>query len=782
MSATRLSADELGLPQFEVANIQPGDAFGLSSHERAREALRFGLDAPGTDHNVYVLGPDRAGRMSATRAFAKRWLAAQPAADDWVYLFDFDAPSKPRPVRLKAGLGRELRDAVAEVVPALARELAAAFSSESYQRQFEQLRSHGETALENRFRELDAKARKEGLTIVQTAQGALLAALDRENNPVPIQTLPAERQASLEEKSRSLRDELVSISRDAARLQRAFFQSIKSLNKQVATQATQGLIDSLLEQFESVEPLRVWLNRFKLDLIEHHEMFIATDGGTLVPRPDVALARYGVNLLVDRHTEDSDPLVTEHNPTYESLFGYIEYRQLPGGGLETDVSLIRPGALHRANGGVLLLRAEALAMQPELWGFLKAALRDGEIHIEEPYRQNAPPIAGAPKPGPVPLSVNLVLVGAPVWYYGFFALDPEFQLYFKVKAEIEPWAKADQDNIERYAGLIQAQAESLGVSVDKRAMTKLLGLSARWAGSRDRLTSSYELVADVLIEASRMAPEAAVISLEQVDAAVVARRRRNSQIEDRVHQSIEDGITLIQTDGAVVGQINGLTVQFAGDHVFGTPARITARAAVGRRGVINIERMVAMSGPIQQKASMVLQGILMQRFAHEFPLSFDCSVTFEQLYGGVEGDSASMAEYIAIISELAQLPVRQNLAITGSINQLGEAQVIGGVHHKVEGYFRACQASAAGLTGQQGVIIPARNQQHLVVRDELVAAVAAGQFHIYAVNHVEEALSLLLDRECGTIDVDGQYPPDSIYGRVMATLRFFDQALRDRGI
>ena len=474
-------------------------------------------------------------------------------------------------------------------------------------------------------------------------------------------------------------------------------------------------------------------------------------------------------------------MICAHNPTYENLFGFIEYRQLPGGGLDTDVTLIRPGALHRANGGVLILRAEALVRDPMLWMFLKGALRDGELRIEEFYRANSPPLAGAPKPVPVPLEIDVIIVGAPQWYYGFFAQDPEFQLYFKIKAEIEPTADATLENLSVYAGLIEGNARRNGIDVSIDGICRLLGMAARWAEHRERLTSRFELITDVLIEASKLNPGIATLTGQHIRAAVAMRRQRNGQIEDRVQRSIADGTILIQSRGSVVGQINGLTVQMLGDHAFGSPARITARSSVGRRGVISIERLVAMSGPIQQKGSMTLQGVLMRSFAHHFPLSFDCSVTFEQMYGGIEGDSASMAEYIAIISELADVPIRQDLAITGSINQLGEAQVIGGVHHKIEGFFAACE-SLGELTGTQGVILPAQNEVNLVLRDEVHDAIAGGRFHLYSVARVEDAIALFSGLPVGEKDGSGNYPPESVYGRVMATLTRFDKMLMARHI
>ena len=343
------------------------------------------------------------------------------------------------------------------------------------------------------------------------------------------------------------------------------------------------------------------------DLVEHHEMLLTNEDGVVAPRTERGERRYSINLLVDRSRETHPPVICEHNPTYENLFGFIEYRQLPGGGLDTDVTLIRPGALHRANGGVLILRAEALVRDLSLWSFLKGALRDSEIRIEEFYRANSPPLAGAPKPVPVRLDFKVIVVGAPQWYYVFFAQDPDFQVYFKVKAEIEPTADATHDNLCRYAGLIAVNARRNGIEVTHEGIARLLGMASRWAEHRERLTARFELITDVMIEASKLYPGVA-LTCEHIRAAVTLRRERNGQVEDRVQRAIGDGTMLIQASGAVVGQINGLTVQSAGDHVFGSPARITARSSVGRRGVISIERLVAMSGPIQQKGSMTLAG------------------------------------------------------------------------------------------------------------------------------------------------------------------------------
>ena len=780
MALRELAASAVGMPDFGFEAADDVSAFDLSSHARARQALQFGLDTPGNDYNVYVLGLDRSGRMTATREFVEDWAKSRPPADDWIYVFDFEAPSTPRPIRLPAGTGRRFKVAVEELIPTLARELASAFGSESYQRQATMLRAQNDAQIQSQLTALEAEANAAKLSIVNTPQGAIIAAIGEDGNPMPVNMLPADQRARLDERSRHLMERMAEINRDAARFQRQFFETLRGFNRDVAARATEGLLAGLNERFQTFDLLTEWIDALRHDLVDHYELLLATEDGVVAPRTDRGERRYSINLLVDRSRELHPPVICEHNPTYENLFGFIEYRQLPGGGLDTDVTLIRPGALHRANGGVLILRAEALVRDPSLWGFLKGALRDGELRIEEFYRANSPPLAGAPKPVPVPIDINVIIVGAPQWYYMFFAQDPEFQLYFKVKAEIEPTADATRENLCRYAGLITANARHNGIDVGPDGISRLLGMAARWAEHRERLTSRFELITDVMIEASKLHP-GVTLTAQHVRTAVTMRRQRNGQVEDRLQRAIADGTILIQSHGSVVGQINGLTVQWLGDHAFGSPARITARSSVGRRGVINIERLVAMSGPIQQKGSMTLQGILMRSFAHHFPLSFDCSVTFEQMYGGIEGDSASMAEYIAIVSELADVPIRQDLAITGSINQLGEAQVIGGVHHKIEGFFAACR-SLGELSGTQGVILPLQNEVNLVLRDEVRDAVAAGRFHLYSVARAEDAIALFTGMPVGQMDESGNYPSESVYGRVMATLTRFDRMLTARHI
>jgi predicted ATP-dependent protease len=442
-------------------------------------------------------------------------------------------------------------------------------------------------------------------------------------------------------------------------------------------------------------------------------------------------------------------------------------------------SLIKPGALHRANGGVLVLRAESLVEHEDSWAFLKAALRDGEIRIEETHK-SGPPTAGAPEPRPIPLDVKVVIVGAPKYYYTFFSLDVDFRNHFRVKADIDADMPAAGRNISIYTGLLRDSALSrTGIPLDNGAIRQLLGQAARWAGERDKLTAQIERVEDVAIEAGALAKTDKRSSIRAADVrrAIEERRHRNSRLEDRSHERVQRREILIDSYGAVVGQVNALTVLDYGDHAFGLPARVSARSYVGSLGVLNIERMVDMSGPLQQKSVMTIEGFLKSRFAQEFPLSFACNVTFEQNYGGIEGDSASMAELCAIISSISNIPMRQNIGVTGSMNQFGQAQPVGGISHKIEGFYRIC--ADQGFTGDQGVIIPLANAENVVLREEVVQAIRQGKFNIWTVEHINDAIELLSGKPCGD-HPEGQYTADSVYGKAMERLRQNDRILRER--
>ncbi len=773
MVAQKLSSKEVGMPRFVAPPHKAAEVFDLESHARAREALAFGLSVPCLGFNIFVVGEDRSARMTATMAFLETAVAKRPPSSDWIYLNNFRQPDRPTPHPLPAGVGRRFREAMTGVIPKLREALAASFTGDAYQARLLALRESAQREVASDADNLAQAAQAHGLRLVQGDDGALRLLRAPETPGAPPPSIDADTE-------RELAAALTRVQIHAVNARSKLAEQIRELNRGIAAEIVSPLLEDLPRQFSGFPGLARWLTEARVDLIETPERFqLAPNAENEAELPE---RRYAVNLFVD-HGEQSHPLVVlESNPTYENLFGWIEYRQAQGT-VQTDFTQIRAGALHRANGGVIVLRAEALAANPVSWSFLKSALRDCEIRSEELQRSEMVPVAGSPKPKPIPLDVKVVIVGAPRWYATFFDGDPDFRTYFKVTADIDSEVAADARNLAIYAGRIIATAQRQDLpALSDGAVAQLLAIAARWAERRDRLTARVELIDDIVSEAGALArtQHAKVLGEEFVVAAYEGRRRRNARIEERMLKSIVEGAMMIDTVGTAIGQINALTVNTTGDHRFGTPVRVTARSFAGRAGVVNIERDVGMGGPIQQKGAMVLEGYLAGRFAQTRPRSFTCSITFEQVYGGVEGDSASMAELIAVLSDLAQLPLRQDLAITGSVNQEGRSQPIGGAHWKIEGFYRVCAAKPGGLTGTQGVIVPESNRVNLVLHDDVAAAVEAGRFHLWSVATIEDAAELMLGRPAGEADAEGNYPPDTIFGRIAPRLDAFDKILAER--
>lgn len=778
MPARELTANEAGLPQFSFTPASDVQVFDLGSHARAREALDFGLTVSGLGFNIFVMGEDRAGRMTATLTYLNEALAKRPPLSDWIFLNNFRHPHNPTPHRLSAGMGRRFRDRLSALIPRLREAFASAFASEAYQARLAMLREAAQQGAMADLDELRKSAQAHGLQLVQGQDGAIKL-LPAEETP---DRQPAERKGEVAD--HELVSAMAKFQLRIVALKAELDARIQDLNRSIADEMASAMLEELVADFSGFSGLARWLTEVRVDILENPMRFQLPpeeDGRDNIEAPE---HRYAVNLLVDHGEEAHPSVVLEGNPTVENLSGRIEYRQARGT-VQSDFRLIRAGSLHRANGGILVLRAESLAANPSSWALLKAALRDQEIHAEEQHRPEAPPIADVPKPKPIPLDLKVVIVGAPRWYSLFFDTDPDFRVYFKIKADIDSDMEASPRNLGIYAGLIRQMARDRQLDdAAGQAITRLLGIAARSAERRDRVTARFELVQDLVAEASVRAHQAKQNQLtdECLVATLDARHRRNARLEEQIVRNIVEGALIIDTSGKAVGQVNALTVLDAGDWRLGAPVRVTARASIGRAGVVNIERDVELGGPIQQKGAMVLQGFLAGRFAQHHPLSFTCSITFEQTYGGVEGDSASMAELIAVLSDLAQVPIRQDIAITGSVNQLGRAQAIDGAHWKVEGFFRICQAKPGGLTGTQGVIVPDSNRVNLVLSDEVASAVAAGRFHLWSVANVEEAVELLLGIPAGVVDAEGKFPPDSAFGQVSRRLATFDRVLADRQV
>jgi predicted ATP-dependent protease len=784
MSAERLAADQVGPPAFEVALAGTvGEAphiFDLSSHRRAREALEFGLGVPELGFNIFVVGEDRSGRMTATLELLNEHAKRLPRPSDWIYLPNFRHPERPRPYRLPAGVGRMFRDRVLALLPALRQALARAFEAAEFAAHLERESAALQQAMGAAFAELNAFAGQHGYAIERTPQGMALRPQPG-NEPEALEKLSeTERQRRLQGLS-EVRQRLGGFMQAARQADLKFGETVREARRQAADAALMPLVDGIGAEFGIYPGLARWVVELRNDLVDHLDLLAGPpDPEADVARRLAAEQRYAVNLLVDHGDEPTAPVLLEPTPSYENLFGRFEFR-FESGVAVTDYRHIRAGALHRANDGILVLRAEALAVQPMVWGFLKASLRDRCIRIE-PLQTGGPPQAGATAPHSIPLNVKVVIVGAPRWYYTVFSTDPDFNVYFKIKSEIDPDLPAEGQDLALYARLVHFMAlRHLPGGITGPAVARLLGEAARWAQHRKKLSARFEQVEDLVAEAAATArgDGASRIDTPQVLKMLTERRLRRARIEDRTQEAIREGLVLIDTDGARVGQVNGLTVRDLGDHSFGAPVRISARVQAGRLGIVNVERATELGGPIQQKGVYIIGGYLSGCFARRLPLSFTATITFEQSYGGVEGDSASMGELVAVISALADVPLRQDIAITGSVNQAGESQPIGGAVEKIEGFYRTC--AERGLTGRQGVLIPAANAAHVILSEKVAAAVAAGKFQLWTMRDVSDALELLTSLDPGRAGPDGAFPQSSVMARVEATLDHFDRLLQERG-
>ncbi|WP_341363903.1 ATP-binding protein [Thalassospira sp. SN3W] len=744
--------------------------------------MKFGLSMSEPGFNIFVLGLDRAGRMTATLEYLKKSMEERPAPQDWVYLNNFSRTNRPRPYALPAGEGRKLADAMETLVSHLREAFASAFNAPAHLTETQTQTEEARAQLREKFDALREYARERGLDVQENEKGVMIVALNEEGEPVSLDEIPKERRAEAEDAFEEVAEEARKTLLSTRDLEEQISDTLDALRRGAAKVVLKPRIRKIRDKF-TAPGMKAWFEALEKDILDNIDAFEeasdqpAIDSGD-GKMPETVDDRYAVNLLID-HSRDKHPdVVLEPSPSYDNLFGQIQYRPVAGG-MHPHFSLIKPGALHRANGGVLVLRAESLVEHEDSWAFLKAALRDGEIRIEETHK-SGPPTAGAPEPRPIPLDVKVVIVGAPKYYYTFFSLDVDFRNHFRVKADIDADMPAAGRNISIYTGLLRDSALSrTGIPLDNGAIRQLLGQAARWAGERDKLTAQIERVEDVAIEAGALAKTDKRSSIRAADVrrAIEERRHRNSRLEDRSHERVQRREILIDSYGAVVGQVNALTVLDYGDHAFGLPARVSARSYVGSLGVLNIERMVDMSGPLQQKSVMTIEGFLKSRFAQEFPLSFACNVTFEQNYGGIEGDSASMAELCAIISSISNIPMRQNIGVTGSMNQFGQAQPVGGISHKIEGFYRIC--ADQGFTGDQGVIIPLANAENVVLREEVVQAIRQGKFNIWTVEHINDAIELLSGKPCGD-HPEGQYTANSVYGKAMERLHQNDRILRER--
>jgi lon-related putative ATP-dependent protease len=749
---------------------------------RAVEAVRFGVGIEHTGYNIFALGPAGTGKHSLVSQFLGQRAATEPPPFDWCYVHNFEQPHRPRALRLPPGTGVQLRDDMKRLVEDLHTALVSAFESDEYRMRQRVIEEEFKEQQERAFEGLQQRAQERGFALLRTPAGLVFAPL-RNGEVLPpeeFQKLPEAERKRLKDEVEMLQEELQNILLQVPRWEREARERVRALDREVTNFAVGSLFDELRKKYGNLPEVVEYLNAVQRDVVENVKDFLRPEeppssdtSGPPVPysliRPS-SLRRYQVNVLVDHSTSKGAPVIYEDNPTYQNLLGRVEHLAQMGM-LVTDFNLIKPGALHRANGGYLILDARKVLLMPFAWEGLKRALQSRQIRIE-PIDQMLSLISTVSlEPEPIPLDVKVALLGDRLLYYLLCELDPDFGELFKVAADFNEEMDRTPENQLLYARLIATQARRERLRpFDRFAVARIIEHSSRLAEDAEKLSARMRGIIDLLREADYWAGEAGhpVVSAADVQRAIDAQIYRANRMQERLREEMLRGTILIDTDGAQIGQVNGLSVMTLGDYSFGHPSRITARVWMGKGEVINIEREVEMSGPIHSKGVLILSGFLGARYAADQPLSLSASLVFEQSYSGVEGDSASSAELYALLSAIAEVPIKQSLAVTGSVNQHGQIQPIGGVNEKIEGFFDVCKAR--GLTGEQGVLIPAANVKNLMLRQDVVEAVAAGKFHIYPIETIDQGIEILTGMPAGERDEAGNYPEGTFNARVKARL------------
>ena len=781
----RRRLDPSSLAFETTAEVEPLAA--LIGQPRVLESIEFGVEMSAPGYNLFLAGAPGSGRTETIRDYLAGAATARLPADDWVYVHDFGQPHRPRAIRLPAGRAGQLAADVDALVVAARRHIGAAFEGDNYGERRRQALAQISQQRDAVLAEMRRFATEHSFGLEPTPTGLVAVPMlgDRPLTPDEIRLLTPDRQADLERSGAQVQEAVVAGLRRLHQLDRSAAELIRRVDREIAAFAIDPLLHALRERYETLPDVLVHLDQVRDSIIDSLADFrprgAETDGAAVAPWEVAAaeerLGRYHVNVLVRNGETSPAPVVFEPNPTYTNLVGRIEYRGVFGT-LVTDFRQVRAGALHRANGGFLVLEAADVLRNPAAWDALKRALRAREIRIESLAEQFSAAPTTTLAPEPIPLAVKVVLIGPTDLFHLLHAVDEDFGALFKVKVDFAPDMEWSDDHVRSYAAFISRRVRESGLQhFDRTGVARVVEHGSRLRDDQRKLSTRLQDIGDLVTEASFWAGKAGrqVVSAEDVNQAVARREARSSLPEERMREMIDDGTIRIDIDGERVGQVNGLTVVELGDYRFGLPARVTARVSMGRGTIESIERETELSGPIHSKGFLILSGYLAGQYGQEWPLALRGTLTFEQSYGGIEGDSASATELYALLSALSGLPLKQSVAVTGSVDQLGEVQAVGGVTHKIEGFFHACQAR--GLTGRQGVAIPAANVANLMLSDEVVQAVEQGRFHIWALRSVDEGMELLTGRAPGDRQEDGSYPDGTVHRLVQERLRGYTQRL-----
>jgi len=759
----------------------------IIGQERAVRALKFGLGIKNHGFNMYVAGYPGTGRKTAVKNFVEAQAKVQPVPPDWCYVNNFTNQYEPKAIQLPAGKGKEFRDDMKNFIENVVQNaLPKAFESEDYATRREATIQGLENQRKQLIDELNHKAEQEGFVIQTTPIGILLIpVLDgKPLNEEEMLALPQKTKDKFQEKREKLETDFRNTMRQLIDMERKIHEALKKLNREVALYAIGNQVESIIEKYKSTPEVTAYLKEVENDILENLQQFVKREPQQQPPFPmpwfkEEPLKKYEVNVIIDNSDTKGAPVIMETNPNYHNLLGRTE-KEAQFGALITDFSMIRAGAIHKANGGYLIIPVEELLRDPFSYDGLKRDLRDGNIAIEEPEERYGFLSVKTLKPQPIPLTAKVILIGDPYVYELMFQLDTDFRELFKIKAEFDSVMERTDNKVKQYASWVCTLCEKEKLKhLDGTGVAKIVEYSSRIADDQYKLSTQFALLADIIREANYYASQEnnEFINGNHVKKAIEEKVYRSKLIQEKIQEMITRGFYLIDTVEERVGQVNGLSVMGMGDFAFGTPSRVTASIGLGREGVIDIEREAKMGGPIHTKGVLILSGYLNDKYARDKLLSLSARLVFEQSYGGVEGDSASSTELYSILSALSGLPIKQNIAVTGSVNQKGEVQAIGGVNEKIEGFFEICKLK--GLTGQQGAMIPESNVQNLMLKEEVVEAAKAGKFSIYSVKTIDEGIEVLTGTKAGQRGSDGTFEEGTVNYRVDKQLKDMADKLKE---
>lgn len=761
---------------------------GVIGQDRAVKAFDFGLAVKMKGYNIYMAGPSGTGKTTYARSSTEKLAETEPVPHDWCYVYNFQNPRSPLALRFEAGMGKQFKEDMAELVQLFKTELQKVFRSEDYDNQknallrsFDEKRDALMEEMSNMAAEYDfqVKTTNSGIFFMPVVDGKAVGEEEYDD-------LSEEAKNTIEKNSQTVQEKAGGIMRDIRELDKESKKQVDQLDYKVGMFAIGHHVSAVQEKYQEYERVISYINDVQEDVLENIGQFFEEEEegeeglASLLPmlgkKPaeDVTL-KYKVNLIVDHSKTKGAPVVVTFNPTYNNLVGEVEYDS-EFGNLTTDFMKIKGGLLHKANGGYLIVQAQDILSTPQAWESLRRVIKTKEINMDSIREQLGAVVAPTLKPEPIPAKIKVIMIGSSYYYDVLSNYDEEFDKFFKIKADFDYEMPRSNENMWKIAQFIKRFVDrEKTVEFDVSAVCAIVEYSSRSAERQDKLSTRFNHLAEILCEAVTWAKleQAELVTAEHIKKTIAEKEQRMQLYEEKLDEMLEENVIMIDTEGSEIGQINGLAVLDMGSYAFGNPTRITATTYVGKSGIVNIEKEARLSGQTHDKGVQIITGFLGQTYAQDFPLSLSCRVCFEQNYNGIDGDSASSTELYCILSSLSELPIRQDLAVTGSVNQKGEIQAIGGVTHKIEGFFDLCKKR--GLTGTQGVIIPVSNVKDLVLKDEVVEAVKEGIFHIYPISHIDEGIALLMGVPAGKKNKAGNFPANSVHGKVMKKLKAFDK-------